>query len=463
MAWLYAVGAMFAVIRDPMFRRVVREERFERAVRRLHNPFYLLCGFDDSGQRIARELAQDGVGLVVIDIEPDRVDEVDLGELQVAVPALVADAGDPMSLQRAGLTHPLCAGVLALTGSDAVNTKIALTARMLSPALRVLCAARNHAWQARMAAAGADHIINPFDTFAERVALSIRTPSLHVIYEALTAQAGTPMDEPPRFPPGRWILCGSDLFVRALRRQLTMLDIQSTLVDSVGSVGPDAADLVSGDPTDTHVLRQAGIDKAAVLVAGTAVDIDNLTITLAARAGNKQLFIVARQMQRRNSAVFRASPADLVTVSSYVLSAEVLRHIRGPSLSYFLSRSRDEGEDWACELLQRLRELVGDEVLESWSVRVATAASPTLCVALRAGEAVTLDRLMTRTDGTDNRVRALPLLLQRGHERQLLPPIDTLLALDDEVLFCGTDGARSIMRNTVVAHELAAAAVAPSP
>jgi len=458
MAWLYAVGAMFGVLRDASFRRVVREERFERAVRRLRRPFYLLCGYGDCGLRVAHELAEDDVGLVVIDMEPDRVDEVDLNNLQVPAPALAADACDPMSLQRAGLSHPLCAGVLALTGSDATNTAIALSARMLSPALPVLCAARDHAWHARMAASGADQIINPHDTFAVRVGLAIRIPSLHVIYEALTAQVRTAMDEPLQFPPGRWILCGSDLFVRALRRELASLEIPSTVIDGSPGAGADDADYVAADPTDPAVLRRAGIAEAAVLVAGTDVETDNLTISLAARAGNKQLFIVARQLQRRSTMVFRASPADLVTVSSYVLSAEVLRHIRAPLLSRFLNRSLEHGEAWASDLLQRLRDLVGDEILESWSIRIAAASAPAVCRALRGGETVTLERLMTRTDGTGVRVRALPLLLQRGREVTLLPPVDTPVTADDEVLFCGSDRARSIMRHTVVAGSLAKAA-----
>ncbi|MFY8018989.1 MAG: NAD-binding protein, partial [Inhella sp.] len=73
---------------------------------------------------------------------------------------------DPQALLRAGLRHPQCLGVLALTGSDAVNTKVALTARLLAPDARVYCAVSDHAWHARMALAGADALINPFDTFA---------------------------------------------------------------------------------------------------------------------------------------------------------------------------------------------------------------------------------------------------------------------------------------------------------
>jgi voltage-gated potassium channel len=162
-AWLYAIGGLFSVLQDPLFRRIADENAVERAVRRMSQPFYLVCGYDDAGHRVARELTEDGARLVVIDTESTRVDSVEVDELSVAVPALCGDASDPKTLVLAGLTSPYCAGVLALTGDDFINTKIALTARLLSPDIPVLSAVRYHAAHARMAAAGADHIINPYE------------------------------------------------------------------------------------------------------------------------------------------------------------------------------------------------------------------------------------------------------------------------------------------------------------
>jgi voltage-gated potassium channel len=453
-AWLYAIGALFAVLQDPLFRRVVREGAMERTVRRSSEPFYLLCGYDDTGWRVARELAEDRVAFVVVDVEPARVESIDVDDLHVDVPALAGDASDPKVLQLAGLTHPQCAGVLALTGSDQVNTKIVLTTRLLAPKLPTLSAARDHGWHPRLAAAGADQIINPFDTFAERVALSIRTPSLHVIYEALTTQTGTAMDEPPRLPRGRWILCGAGAFTRALRRQLKALEIDITLIDPDVDESATEDSCVRGDPTDPAVLRRADVEQASALVAATAVDIDNLTITLIARSASKQLFIITRQTQRRNTSVFRASPADLVMLSGFVVAAEVLRVIRAPLLSSFLRRARDEDEVWSAALLTRLRDVVASDVLESWSIGVNGSAAPTLCATLARGESVTLQRLMTRPDGSGQTVRAVPLMLQRGRDRTLLPPLDTRLHEGDEVLFCGRAHARSAMRYLATARSL---------
>lgn len=153
-AWLYAIGALFSVLQDPLFRRIAHENAVGRAVRRLREPFHLICGYDDAGSRIVRELSDDGARVVVIDIDSTRADTVDVEDLSITVPALAGDASDPKTLLLAGLRHPQCAGVLALTGDDRVNIKIALTARLLASEVPVLCAVRDHAAHARMAAAG---------------------------------------------------------------------------------------------------------------------------------------------------------------------------------------------------------------------------------------------------------------------------------------------------------------------
>ncbi len=453
-AWLYAIGALFSVLQDPLFRLIAAENAVARAVRRISQPFYLVCGYDDAGHRVARELAQDGTRLVVIDIDSTRVDSVEVDELSVAVPALCGDASDPKTLVLAGLTSGYCAGVLALTGDDFVNTKIALTARLLNPDIPVLSAVRYHTAHARMAAAGADHIINPYDTFAERVALSIRTPSLHVIYESLTIQSGTAMNEPPQLPSGRWILCGSGLFTRTLHRQLERLKIDSVVIDPELAEDEVDAQHLKGDPTDPAVLREAGAEEASALVAGTAVDIDNLAVALAGRGMNKALFIVARQTQRRNGLVFRAAPVDLVMLSGYVLAGEVLRVIRAPQLATFLRRARDEDEAWAADLLQAMRKVIGKEVVESWSVTLEPTQAQTVCRALAASQTVTLGQLLTRADGSGDLIHAVPLLLQRGQERVLRPALNMPLQLDDRILCCGRHSARATMRHNLVGHTL---------
>ena len=450
-AWLYAIGALFGVLQDPAFKRIRRESAMERAVNRLDVPFYLICGYDDAGTRVAHELVEDGAAFVVVDVDRARVDMVEVDDLYSNVPALAADASDPKSLVLAGLQSPHCAGVLALTGEDFINVEIALTAHLLAPKVPVLCAARDHATHARMAAVGADHIINPFDSFATRIALSMRTPSLHVIYESLTTQRGTAMGEVPDLPRGKWLLCGTGLFTTTLRRQLSRLEIEVVIIDP--HCDPEAADadpdLFKGAPTDPAVLTKAGIEEAGALVAGTTSDVDNLTIALIARQLNKDLFLVAKQTQRRYTHVFRAAPVDLVMQSGYLIAAEVLRVIRAPQLATFLRQARSQDEAWAAALLEEMRGVIGDEIVESWSVELTPQHALGLCAALQRGESFTLRRVMSCADQADELVRAVPLLLQRGQKRELKPSIATVLQMGDRVLFCGRARARAQMRHAL--------------
>ncbi|MFD1712381.1 NAD-binding protein [Ottowia flava] len=220
------------------------------------------------------------------------------------------------------------------------------------------------------------------------------------------------------------------------------------------SVREDHLD-IAGSPTDPSVLKQAVQDDVGALVAGTEIDIDNLAIVLAAGPQRKRLFVVARQEQRRNANVFEASGADLVVLSGFVIAAEVLRQLRAPLLSAFLRRARDESEEWAASLLERLRTTIGDDVLESWTVKIDVSSAPTFAQSIRQGLSVSVRQLLTGAGSHEQRVRAVPLLLMRelpkDRHKLLLPDDDTPLSVGDLVLMCGSASARARMQSRLVA------------
>ncbi|MBA1331250.1 potassium transporter TrkA, partial [Candidatus Endoriftia persephone str. Guaymas] len=100
------------------------------------------------------------------DIRQERVNLLALENLRQYVPALCGDARLPLHLTEAGLDHPLCSGVVAITNSNEANLKIAITAKLLHPDITVICRADSHDIEANMASFGTDSIIDPFDTFA---------------------------------------------------------------------------------------------------------------------------------------------------------------------------------------------------------------------------------------------------------------------------------------------------------
>lgn len=449
LSWLYAIGAVFATFQDPMFRRILHENRMASGVRRLAGePFYLICGYDDSGTLVARELAEGGVRLVIVDNDITRVDAVEVDDLRLPVPALHGDASDPRALSLAGLSLPHCAGVVALTGDDGVNVNVALAARLLNPSAEIICAARWHHKQPEMAAVGADHIINPFDTFAERLVLAVQAPSLHIIYEALTTQSANAMATPRVLPFGRWIVCGHGPFGRTVRRHLERIGIEVTVIEEHG--GDDVPEgTIAESPTRGDAWRAAGVETADGVVICGGKDTENLTACLTARKLNAEVFIAVRQNERRNTPMFRSAPLDISVLSGYIVAAEVLRIIRAPQLSYFMRLARQQKEDWAHGLLSAMREHIGAETVETWSVTVDENEATAVVAALRAGRAITVGDLMRAPDNRMIRLRAVPLLLQRSQEKVLLPADAEPLAEGDRLLLCGRGIAARRVRWTV--------------
>ena len=204
-AWLYAIGSLLTLLQEPAFRRVVAYSVFTRSVRKIREPFYLICGIGDSGQLVLRELAEHGIRSVVVDRAEHKIQALSLENLQVNVPALTADVTDSSALVAAGLTHQHCAGILALTDIDHVNLTIAITSKLLAPKLKVISRSETGDSSANMASFGTDYIINPFDTFAKRFAMMFQSPSMYLVYEWMTSSHEAPLSEFKAPPRGTWV------------------------------------------------------------------------------------------------------------------------------------------------------------------------------------------------------------------------------------------------------------------
>jgi voltage-gated potassium channel len=76
-----------------------------------------------------------------------------------------------------------------------------------------------------------------------------------------------------------------------------------------------------GDATSDEVLRQAGVERARVLVTAAASDADNLYITMSARLLSESLFIVARSEEPETEPKLVRAGANRV-VSPYVIGGQ---------------------------------------------------------------------------------------------------------------------------------------------
>jgi voltage-gated potassium channel len=448
--WAYTLGTVFALFQDHTFLDAVRRERFTRAVRRLGEPFYLICGYGETGRLICQSLDRLGLRAVVVEKDPTKAGEVDLHEYVADIPVLTADASLPEVLRLAGLTSRHCKGVMALTNDDQANLAVAISARLLAPKLPALCRVEHPDSAANMASFGTRHIINPFDRFGEYLALALHAPHAYHLLTWLTGVPGTTIRRHRDPPRGPWVLCGYGSFGAVMVEALDREAVPVTIIDRTPQADP-AHPFVAGDGTGAPALLAAGIQEAVGIVASTASDMNNLSIVVTARELNPKLFTVLRQNRYANRALFDAFDSDVTVVSSEIVAHECLAILTTPLLVPFLEEVQRREEAWSRALLEDLTARFGWDVPAIWSVRLNLLQTPAVHRHLmRPGTGLELQTLMRNPYQRDTALPCAALYLRReGGVTLFVPPADTALCLGDELLFIGMPDARLALALTL--------------
>ncbi len=449
-AWLYAIGSLLALVQDPAFRRVVKDAAFARAVHRISQRYYIICGYGDTGSLLVGVLAANGIRSIVVDIDQSRIDALEIAGLPLEVPGLCADAADPSALLASGLLGTRCAGVVALTNDDQVNLTIAVTTRLLAPNVKVICRAEYEDTEANMASFGTDHIINPFVTFADSLAMAVDSPSMYLLYDWMTSTRKLPMEELVSPPRGTWVVCGYGRFGKAICKRVPIEGV-STVVIEANTEGTNApATAVKGRGTEAVTLKEGRIEEAVAIIAGTDNGTNNLSIVITARDMNPDLFAVARQTEHRETPMFAGAQLDMIMQPWVIVANRAWALIRNPILAEFLRLARDQGNDWANIVISRITAVLEDEPPDTWMVSVTPGETPALYEAVDAamdrGEQISLRELLRDPRNRADELSCVPLLLTRAGEEILMPDDDVALHKGDRLLFAGPAHVADTMR-----------------
>jgi Trk K+ transport system NAD-binding subunit len=418
-------------------------------VRDLQEPFYLVCGYGVTGRLLVRRLVKRGIRVVVIDVDQDRIDALELDNLVTPVPALCADASLPDVLDHAGLQHPRCVGVLALTNHDRVNLAVAIASKLLVPKRQVITRTNSDLTTANMASFGTDMIVDPFRAYADYLALAARSPHKHLVYDWLMNPRHRKLSSAYKHAEGRWIICGYGRFGRALAAAFAAERMDMTIIDPDHDSVTPLEGAVVGVGTEAHTLIEAGVESAVGIIAGTDSDTDNLSIIMTARELNPKLTTVVRQNLHQNALVFRHSRCDYVMEPGRIIANRILAQLKTPLLSEFLQHLQQESNVWAHELLNRMSNTVGDDELDSWSVRIDSEDSPAVVNMLQQGHSVPLRVLYRNPRQRDKMLPCFALLLRNADGVRILPGELTELKEGDEILCCGLGNVLRQMEWTV--------------
>tara|TARA_R110002050_G_scaffold1244_4_gene8704 strand:- start:136599 stop:138311 length:1713 start_codon:yes stop_codon:yes gene_type:complete len=455
--WLYAIGTLLTLIQDKTFQQAFKELRFSRKIKHLRDPFYIVCGYGETGSALVSTLTERNQNVVVIDINPQVINFLKLENLRQFVPGLNADAARPIHLIEAGLEHPLCQGVIAVTDNNDVNLKIAVTSKLLSPNLKVICRADSHEVENNMSSFGTDYIIDPFDTFAIHLATAIQSPALNLLNTWLTGARYQALDH-PIYPPqqGRWIICGYGRFGKTVYQQLKVNGISPMIIESSPeTTGLPDTDIstdawIKGWGTEAITLDKAGIHQAVGIIAGTDNDANNLSIIMTAKEMNPDLFVVARNNLEENKRLFDAIKADIVMHPSSIIANKISGLLSTPLLYAFLALASQQTREWASEMVKRVCLTVKDQVPEVWELVINNEEALAVFNTLKANGLVTIGDILGNPKKRDEYLFVMPLLIQRNGILTLLPNNAMPLQMNDKLLLSGRLSSRYKMEWTLL-------------
>jgi voltage-gated potassium channel len=142
------------------------------------------------------------------------------------------------------------------------------------------------------------------------------------------------------------IVCGFGRVGRNLAQYVTGAGQEVVVIET----DPDRADaaeaagnVVRGDATTDEVLREAGIERARVLVSALNTDAANLFVTLTARSLRDDLFIVARARAESSEAKLAQAGADRVVNPQGIGGARMAAFVLHPHVAEFLDVVMHDG------------------------------------------------------------------------------------------------------------------------
>lgn len=438
-AWLFSVGSIVALLQDPIYTRALRRARLARTVRALDQPFYLVCGYGDTGRMLTRELIDRGHPVVVIDTAEHKIEVLEVEDFRAPVTAFCMNASLPENLSEAGLRSRWCAGVIAVTGDGQANLKIAISAKLLNRKATVYARANTFGEADNMRSFETDYVVNPVDEYVRRLQLAIEKPDLFRLYHWLNSGPRARLAKPAPIPRGHWIVCGFERVGQAVYQRLLAQGMEVTVIDPEPQLAGRPPGTIAGRGTQAEQLEAAGIQSAVGIVAATADDADNLSILITARALNPGLFHVVLENGLSSHSLFRAAKPDFIGQPSVVVAGTILSRIASSVAEPFFQSLLAQDNDLARLLLARLLRHQHEEPPEFTSGRISPRRAPALARALAAGKTVTIRTLLS---DPRNRERRLPLeviYIRRQQQDILCPEDDMPLALGDKLLLAGRD------------------------
>ncbi|MFA6003957.1 MAG: potassium channel protein [Elusimicrobiota bacterium] len=188
-AMTYAFSAITSMIVEGDLSAAFRRRRMEKDIARLSG-HYIVCGAGHAGGVICSELRRTGRDVVLVERHAEAVQRVRdrMGEAG-GLMHVIGDATDDAVLKTAGVER--AAGVFAVLATDQDNAFVALSAKGINPALRVVSRQKELGVREKLFRSGADNVVNPEYIGGLRMASEMIRPATVGFLDSMMRESGS--------------------------------------------------------------------------------------------------------------------------------------------------------------------------------------------------------------------------------------------------------------------------------
>lgn len=144
----------------------------------------IVCGFGQVGSSAAAALQENGKQIVVIDVNPERVNFAHERGLAV----IEGDATQDETLSKAGVERSQ--SIIVSMGDDSLNLFIVLSARSINPDLYIIARANQAANAEKLRRAGANRVVSPYEIGGQHMANIVIRPHVTDFFDVVTLPGG---------------------------------------------------------------------------------------------------------------------------------------------------------------------------------------------------------------------------------------------------------------------------------
>lgn len=184
--FLYVIAQVTSFFVEGQYQEIAAAKRARKQIKRFTGHM-ILCGGGGNGRMVLEQAQKEGVNCVVIDRDNEVIRE--LRQKHPTIACLNRDATDVESLEAAAVDR--ARGVVSVMSDDRANLVTTVTARQLSPSVRIVSRCVREQSNRQLQYAGADSVVNTAKLIGLRIASELIRPTMVEFLGIILGHDGT--------------------------------------------------------------------------------------------------------------------------------------------------------------------------------------------------------------------------------------------------------------------------------